>query len=72
MKFVFTTLIVAASAVKLQQVPSESVAPALVEEGPPSVSEIAGYIMKEFDKNGDGKISKKEFTDAIKKEAKDH
>merc|ERR1711988_1089078 len=43
----------------------------LSEEGP-SAEEIADYIMKHFDHNEDGQISKKEFKKTLKALAKEH
>merc|ERR1711957_47625 len=46
--------------------------PTAGDRKPPSAEEIAGYIMKHFDQNGDGKITKVEFKDTMKALAKKH
>merc|ERR1711957_447867 len=44
----------------------KKVEPTAGDRKPPSAEEIAGYIMKHFDQNGNGKISKKECKRAMK------
>merc|ERR1711957_231192 len=50
----------------------KKVKPTAGDRRPPSAEEIAGYIMKHFDQNGDGKITKVEFKDTMKALAKKH
>merc|ERR1711957_507130 len=50
----------------------KKVKPTAGDRKPPSAEEIAGYIMKHFDQNGNGKISKKEFKKTLRKLAADH
>merc|ERR1712166_345764 len=50
----------------------KKVKPTAGDRKPPSAEEIAGYIMKHFDQNGDGKITKVEFKDTMKALAKKH
>merc|ERR1712166_930619 len=50
----------------------KKVKPTAGDRKPPSAEEIAGYITKHFDQNGDGKITKVEFKDTMKALAKKH
>merc|ERR1711957_18284 len=50
----------------------KKVKPTAGDRKPPSAEEIAGYIMKHFDQDGNGKISKKEFKKTLRKLAADH